>query len=1049
MKKKIVATVCAIAVVFANAGLAPVESFREYGGAVTARAETLTYGDYYYQVESNGEITITGVTDKDITVANVPAEIDGKPVTKLCEAFYDCKLLTSVTLPEGLKEINSVSGYYNTYGSFSGCSLLTQISIPKSVKKIDNYTFSGCSSLTKVLFSEDTHLNVIDKGAFSNCISLNSFNVPYGVTKLGDYAFEGCSSMLDISLPDSLVLIGTNVFEDCISLKKAIVPKNITLLSQGIFKNCSGLKDVSLPEGITIIGPESFNGCAALNGITIPKTVVKIENSAFSGCISLKKIEIPSNVINIGDSVFSNCRSLSKVILNEGIVNIGSGVFNNCDSLSEIIFPNSVTKIESGESYSTLGECELLELVIFPNELSVINCGFFEGSNINKVFIPKSVTQIYDCAFPSGSNNWHNSTTVKEVYFEGTQEEWNKILIDGDNGALNNAHINYNSKPEDLSTSDNSARGNEIDWGYQNKDGSWSGVDNLSFTNSRKNFYGASDRGFWRTINILNPGYYMTTEDYNKLTNGLSDSVKEILTQQMCSDWGGSCYGMSVAVSLMKTGYLKASNYQMNAKTAHDISSIPKDNRKLESMISFYHLQQFLPDAQAITKNLPKVGDDFTAHHTKLINEVKKVENGGMPVVLGIYWQRYGNNNKIENVGHAVVAYRVEEGAFPANNPIYKYRVSVYDPNTLKYEYIYFRDDLSTSESWHYDGLSTYSGGNSKVVPNSQRIGDIISDYKDIELIGYENNANNTRKTDYGNRVVNSINNSVSSISSNGKYTDISAVSNRNGLNANIIPSSGITADGETSGSCMVFLPDDDAEYTITPTDKALDVSMLNDGNFVALNADDIALATFSSDGKIEMEINSGKFAIDSTFDEENTELPWSTMLTEGEGKGKISLEMTDDKKGMILSGDNLKNVTVSARNASDIKISESNSEPTDIADIPSIAFSTEKNKVFINSSDSNSITVYEDKDDDGSFETLIAYSENAGNKDTGAILGDINNDGKINVTDVSKTAAHVKGIKSLDVNAQKSADVNGDGKINVTDVSKIAAHVKGIKPLN
>ena len=64
-------------------------------------------------------------------------------------------------------------------------------------------------------------------------------------------------------------------------------------------------------------------------------------------------------------------------------------------------------------------------------------------------------------------------------------------------------------------------------------------------------------------------------------------------------------------------------------------------------------------------------------------------------------------------------------------------------------------------------------------------------------------------------------------------------------------------------------------------------------------------------------------------------------------------------------------------------------------------------------------------------------------------MLGDVNIDGKINVTDVSKTAAHVKGIKSIDVNAQESADVNGDGKINVTDVSKIAAHVKGIKPLN
>ena len=67
---------------------------------------------------------------------------------------------------------------------------------------------------------------------------------------------------------------------------------------------------------------------------------------------------------------------------------------------------------------------------------------------------------------------------------------------------------------------------------------------------------------------------------------------------------------------------------------------------------------------------------------------------------------------------------------------------------------------------------------------------------------------------------------------------------------------------------------------------------------------------------------------------------------------------------------------------------------------------------------------------------------------DTATFVGDVNGDGKINVTDVSKTAAHVKGIRPLDEKEQKCADVNGDNKINVTDVSKIAAHVKGIRAL-
>ena len=61
---------------------------------------------------------------------------------------------------------------------------------------------------------------------------------------------------------------------------------------------------------------------------------------------------------------------------------------------------------------------------------------------------------------------------------------------------------------------------------------------------------------------------------------------------------------------------------------------------------------------------------------------------------------------------------------------------------------------------------------------------------------------------------------------------------------------------------------------------------------------------------------------------------------------------------------------------------------------------------------------------------------------------GDVNNDGAINVSDISKVAAHVKNKKSLTAEEMKLADVNGDNAVTVTDVSKIAAHVKGIKSL-
>ena len=57
----------------------------------------------------------------------------------------------------------------------------------------------------------------------------------------------------------------------------------------------------------------------------------------------------------------------------------------------------------------------------------------------------------------------------------------------------------------------------------------------------------------------------------------------------------------------------------------------------------------------------------------------------------------------------------------------------------------------------------------------------------------------------------------------------------------------------------------------------------------------------------------------------------------------------------------------------------------------------------------------------------------------------DINNNFIINVSDVVKIAAHVKGIKPLKDERLERADINGDGKVTVTDVAKLAARVKGV----
>ncbi|MBP1534285.1 MAG: carbohydrate-binding domain-containing protein [Ruminococcus sp.] len=62
---------------------------------------------------------------------------------------------------------------------------------------------------------------------------------------------------------------------------------------------------------------------------------------------------------------------------------------------------------------------------------------------------------------------------------------------------------------------------------------------------------------------------------------------------------------------------------------------------------------------------------------------------------------------------------------------------------------------------------------------------------------------------------------------------------------------------------------------------------------------------------------------------------------------------------------------------------------------------------------------------------------------------GDVNSDGKVDVTDIALVASHIKGIKALDQFGSMMADVDRNFSVDVTDIAMIASHIKGIKALD
>jgi hypothetical protein len=105
------------------------------------------FGLFTYTV-SDEEITITDYPENATGHVEIPAEIDGLPVTMIGDgAFFGCTGLTSITISEGVTSIGD--------SAFSGCIGLTSITIPDSVTSIELSAFSSCTGLHSVIFLGD------------------------------------------------------------------------------------------------------------------------------------------------------------------------------------------------------------------------------------------------------------------------------------------------------------------------------------------------------------------------------------------------------------------------------------------------------------------------------------------------------------------------------------------------------------------------------------------------------------------------------------------------------------------------------------------------------------------------------------------------------------------------------------------------------------------------------------------------------------------------------------------------------------------------------
>ena len=229
-------------------------------------------------------------------------------------------------------------------------------------------------------------VTTIDEYAFSGCTSLSSVTIPNSVTTIGNRAFSGCTSLTSFVIPNSVTEIRIGAFESCTSLSSITIPNNVKMIEIEAFGNCTSLSSITIPNSVTVINGSAFSGCTSLSSITIPNSVTVIYSSAFSDCTSLTSITIPNSVTVIYSSAFSDCTSLSTVVLSEKLTKINCNTFQGCSQLISVSIPAHITDIET----SAFSKCENLEKLIFEDSDQSLNISwsqYGEASRLHPTYL--------------------------------------------------------------------------------------------------------------------------------------------------------------------------------------------------------------------------------------------------------------------------------------------------------------------------------------------------------------------------------------------------------------------------------------------------------------------------------------------------------------------------------------------------------------------------------------------------------------------------------------------------------------------------------------
>lgn len=224
----------------------------------------------FYQCYDLVYVSSNGVNEIDeyaFAYCNALFNIDISSAERVAKgALYSCSSLNSITLSLG--EGDYIGRIFDAtspeYNDELVPDTLRTVTIAEGCVNIPDMAFYSCKYITKINLPES--LEKIGIRAFYACRSLGEITVPDKVKTISDDAFFGCDGLVALKLGASLEVIGMQAFYGCGAIKSVECPESLREIKASAFYGCKSLVSVSL-GGSDKVGRDAFGDCPRLEPI--------------------------------------------------------------------------------------------------------------------------------------------------------------------------------------------------------------------------------------------------------------------------------------------------------------------------------------------------------------------------------------------------------------------------------------------------------------------------------------------------------------------------------------------------------------------------------------------------------------------------------------------------------------------------------------------------------------------------------------------------------------------------------------------------------------